>query len=413
MNLQNLYDKLHYEIAAPALIVLTSTWVQVMAVYGTTLENITWSFLGNCYSWTVVGIMLTWSILSLWIPGKEYKGPATSAGHVPVYRDNGFQYFLASLLSFAVLLYFYPQVAIDISENYPQILATCNIIALVLCAFLYYKGKHFPEIAEKLEKQSMIFEFYRGMEIHPRILNVDVKQLIISRFSMAIWYLIAMVFFVANCMIVEFSWPFLVSVILLTVYLGKFYWWETGYFNTIDIIYDRAGYYLIWGCLVWVPSLFTLAWYRVVAEPILVDNNKAWLILIFGLLFIFLEYRIDWEKQYVRQNGGRCHLWLKPATYIMATYKTDSGATKKSLLITSGFWGIARHLNYTLELLTGLSWTLPFMGFGIWVYSYIIFLSVLIIHRIFRDEKKCSAKYGVYWEEYCRKVPYRMIPGIF
>lgn len=29
--------------------------------------------------------------------------------------------------------------------------------------------------------------------------------------------------------------------------------WETGYLSTIDIMHDRAGYYICWGCLVWVP----------------------------------------------------------------------------------------------------------------------------------------------------------------
>ncbi len=35
----------------------------------------------------------------------------------------------------------------------------------------------------------------------------------------------------------------------------KFFYWETGYFNTIDITMDRAGYYLCWGCLVWVQVI--------------------------------------------------------------------------------------------------------------------------------------------------------------
>ena len=34
----------------------------------------------------------------------------------------------------------------------------------------------------------------------------------------------------------------------------KFFYWETGYFNTLDITLDRAGYYLCWGCLCWVQA---------------------------------------------------------------------------------------------------------------------------------------------------------------
>jgi 7-dehydrocholesterol reductase len=33
-------------------------------------------------------------------------------------------------------------------------------------------------------------------------------------------------------------------------YLVKFYMWETGYWGSMDIQHDRAGYYICWGCLV-------------------------------------------------------------------------------------------------------------------------------------------------------------------
>jgi hypothetical protein len=34
---------------------------------------------------------------------------------------------------------------------------------------------------------------------------------------------------------------------------AQFFMWEMGYMSTIDIMHDRAGYYICWGCLVWVP----------------------------------------------------------------------------------------------------------------------------------------------------------------
>lgn len=86
---------------------------------------------------------------------------------------------------------------------------------------------------------------------------------------------------------------------------------------------------------------------------------------------------------------------------------------KRSRLLTSGFWGIARHLNYVFEILLALSWSLPSIHYGIVPFAYVIFLCGLLIHRTFRDEEKCSQKYNKYWDEYCQIVPYRMIPGIF
>ena len=49
--------------------------------------------------------------------------------------------------------------------------------------------------------------------------------------------------------------PFLIWIFDVTFSLQlKFFYWETGYFNTLDITLDRAGYYLCWGCLCWVQA---------------------------------------------------------------------------------------------------------------------------------------------------------------
>jgi hypothetical protein len=50
---------------------------------------------------------------------------------------------------------------------------------MVLCAFLVYKGKNFPETEnDPLQgvDKPLPYLFYRGIELHPRIFDVDVKQ---------------------------------------------------------------------------------------------------------------------------------------------------------------------------------------------------------------------------------------------
>lgn len=258
-----------------------------------------------------------------------------------------------------------------------------------------------------------MYEFYRGMELHPRIFDVDVKQLTNSRFGLMSWLLLVISFFVCSCVVHDFSLSIFVCVALQTVYLAKFYWWETGYFNTLDMTLDRAGYYICWGCIVWVPSFYTFSVYFLVSRPPYIGPNGAWLILFFGVLFTVLNYWVDWQKEYFRKSGGRCRIWAKTADFIVAHYKTNVGTNKKTQLLTSGFWGVARHLNYLFEIMVAMSWSLPALGYGIWPFMYPIFLSVLLVHRTFRDEKKCQEKYGKAWTEYCQKVPYRLIPGLF
>ena len=70
-----------------------------------------------------------------------------------------------------------------------------------------------------------------------------------------------------------------------------------------------------------------------------------------------------------QETNGECIIWgrkakfvqvellSKSSTYlIQVEYKTHDGKKKKSKLLTSGFWGLARHLNYVFELLLALSW---------------------------------------------------------
>lgn len=53
----------------------------------------------------------------------------------------------------------------------------------------------------------------------------------------------------------------------------------------------------------------------------------------------------------------------------------------------------------------GLSHLLP--------YSYILYFTALLVHREARDERQCRQKYGRAWQEYCRRVPHRILPYVY
>ncbi len=120
----------------------------------------------------------------------------------------------------------------------------------------------------------------------------------------------------------------------------------------------------------------------------------------------------DRQRQEVRKANGECLVWGKKAEFIRAPYQTETGETKTSLLLTSGWWSLARHFHYLPELLGALCWTLPALFFNVLPYFYFVFLLILLVHRSFRDDEKCSGKYGQNWKAYCEKVPYRILPGL-
>lgn len=50
-------------------------------------------------------------------------------------------------------------------------------------------------------------------------------------------------------------------------------------------------------------------------------------------------------------------------------------------LIASGWWGVARHINYTGDWLMGLAWCLPCGVQHITPYFYAVYFATLLIHR--------------------------------
>jgi len=53
-------------------------------------------------------------------------------------------------------------------------------------------------------------------------------------------------------------------------------------------------------------------------------------------------------------------------------------------------------------------------GWGMIItYFYIVYFATLLIHREMRDEAKCERKYGDVWEEYKKRVRWRILPGVY
>ena len=266
-NDDGFYSNLRYNIVPPLFLVFFTYVTQVLIVIGNPdlnfgLGTLVSFFTGlfSSFAWKVVLVFYLWCYLSLILPGtKVFKGPPTpQAGYVPEYAANGTQFYLVSLAAFLVLSYLHPDVCVGIYQEMPAIAAVLNATALGLCCYLVIKGRTNPEdVRDNAEAGEfpLPYLFYRGIELHPRLLGVDIKQWTNCRVGMMGWSLLVVAFCVAGIQIHGFSQSSmgqLVNAVLINIYLLKFFYWETGYFNTLDITLDRAGYYLCWGCLCWV-----------------------------------------------------------------------------------------------------------------------------------------------------------------
>ena len=73
---------------------------------------------------------------------------------------------------------------------------------------------------------------------------------------------------------------------------------------------------------------------------------------------------------------------------------------------------MARHFHYAPEISAAFCWSVPALFENASAYLYVMFLTVLLVHRAYRDDERCRSKYGKYWEQYCEVVPYKILPFV-
>jgi len=353
-------------------------------------------------------------LLLLVLPGEQFRGPATPAGNRPTYRLNGVPAFFVTLGLFwlgARLGWFPPSVVYD---HFGPLLSTLCLFALGFCVILYAKGRVAPTNDDTVVTGNLVFDYFQGTELHPRVLGVSLKQLCNCRLAMMGWAVIVVSCAAAQrAQLGHLSVGMAIAVGLQLAYIFKFFVWEGGYFASLDITHDRFGFYICWGVLCWVPCLYTLSTLFLVGHPDDLSLLEAAGIVGLGVISLLVNYLADRQRQHVRRTDGKTTVWGQPPVIIRAPYRTHDGAQRENLLLASGYWGLSRHFHYVPELLLALAWTLPAGGARALPYAYFVFLFVLLVDRAGRDDRRCQAKYGEAWSRYRHVVPFKILPGVY
>lgn len=213
-----------------------------------------------------------------------------------------------------------------------------------------------------------------------------------------------------------------------TVYCLDALWMEPAILTTMDLTTDGFGFMLSFGDLVWVPFIFSLGTRYLAVHPVQLGPLYVLLILAIQGFGYYIFRSANNEKNRFRTNPN------DPRVAHLSYIETKTG----SRLLTSGWWGTARHINYLGDWVMSWSYCLPTLaagykltpsilypgtrlvsqegmsGYAIPItYFYMVYFAVLLIHREMRDEEKCRRKYGKDWERYCEKVRWRIWPGVY
>uniref|UniRef100_A0A8D1JCI3 Delta(14)-sterol reductase n=2 Tax=Sus scrofa TaxID=9823 RepID=A0A8D1JCI3_PIG len=366
--------------------------------------------LSDLWDARVFGLYLVWFFLQalfyLLPIGKVVEGTPLADGRRLKYRLNGFYAFIltsglvgASLLWDVELYYVY--------NHFLQFALAATVWAVVLSVYLCARALKAPRNdLSPASSGNAIYDFFIGRELNPRIGTFDLKYFCELRPGLIGWVVINLVMLLAEMKVQNRAFPSLAMILVNSfqlLYVVDALWNEEALLTTMDIIHDGFGFMLAFGDLVWVPFIYSFQAFYLVAHPNELSWPAASLIVALKLCGFIIFRCANSQKNAFRKN---------PNDPKLAHLKTIHTSTGKNLLV-SGWWGFVRHPNYLGDLIMALAWSLP-CGFShILPYFYVIYFTALLVHREARDEHHCKRKYGLAWEKYCQRVPYRIFPHIY
>ncbi|QDZ21766.1 sterol reductase [Chloropicon primus] len=355
------------------------------------------------------------ALLHLVLPSSRKLGVSLANGKRLEYRMNGLLVYATTLLLVYALVadWDWPQkIGLRASmlgyvyDHYVELISASVVCTLLFSIALYLASFRSKSVlcAKGGDTGSRIYDFFIGRELNPRIGSFDLKEFCELYPGLIGWVVIDLAMAYKQHEIHGSVSNSMAMVCLFhAIYVADALYYEKSILTTMDIVHDGFGFMLAFGDLAWVPFTYTVQARYLVDHPI--HLSRAFLAVVLALKIVgYLAFRgANGQKDMFRRDPNSPK--VKHIKYI----KTKRGTR----LMVSGWWGIARHINYTADWIMGLSWCLP-CGFDHVVpYFYAIYFGVLLIHRDLRDGEACENKYGSDWDKYCNVVKYRLIPFVY
>lgn len=338
------------------------------------------------------------------------------AGNLLNYTTNGLAAWAGTHLMFltaSVLGLIDPAI---IATHWEGLLVWMNVYGFFLASLAQFKAYLFPSHPEDRNfSGSWISDFWAGVELNPRFGEYwDFKFFHNGRPGIVAWTLIGISWAAYQYQTLGYvTESMLVVLMLQATYVVDFFYNEDWYLRTIDISHDRFGFMLAWGDCTFLPTFYTLQVQYLARYPIHLTSIEAVLLVAIGFGGYAIFRQANWQRDYVRTHRDQARIWGRKAEYIDCSYRTADGKEHKTTLLTSGWWGVARHSNYLADIVQAWAWCATCGFRNILPWSYFFYLCILLYHRSRRDERRCRAKYGDKWDKYCKAVPYIIVPYIY
>ncbi|OAA75327.1 c-14 sterol reductase [Akanthomyces lecanii RCEF 1005] len=404
--------------------------------------------------WTFAYYLLSLVLFRV-LPSQKVLGAKLRESGRPLdYSFNAFSSTLVQVTACAVGTYVYGADFVVwrwIDKNYLQLLTANVLLSWFISIYVYAASftvktgnSQLRELAKGGHTGSLIYDFYIGRELNPRITlpifgEIDIKTWLEMRPGLTGWLLLDLAFMAKqyrNYGYVTDSMVFVTAIQGYYVLEGQYA--EAGILSMMDIITDGLGFMLTFGDIVWVPFIYsTQCRYLAVYPTHLGWPGVAALSGVFAIgLYIFRASNT--QKAVFRKAPDH------PSVAGLSHLQTKRGTR----LLTSGWWGVSRHINYFGDWMQSLPFSLAAglagyvilpsgamaaadvlgyrmadgtevvqsiaKGWGvIFTAFHALYFAVLLIHREGRDDAACAEKYGPDWEKYKSVVRWKILPGVY
>ena len=305
----------------------------------------------------------------------------------------------------------------ELSSNFGQYMTVAVIWGDLTSVFWYAYGLIGDGLGHNTG--SPIYDFFMGTVLYPRIGKVDVKMVAEARWSWLTLFLITL----SHCVkqyeeYGEVSYEMAFMLMAHWLYANACVKGEHFIISTYDMTTESYGWMLNFWNIAGVPFVYCFSSvFLSVHPPMNSPLTPIYFVFYLGVYYVWdvANYQKN-DLRLKRQGKGgekaraRSLFPVLPGSRLEnpKTLKTDTG-----VLLVDGMQLYARKIHYTMDILIAFMWGAVTHFHAFLPFFYCCFFTGFIFHRYQRDDARCQKKYGKYWDEYKKIIPYAFVPYVF
>lgn len=383
-------------------------------------------------------LFVSTSAAYLWLPGWRTQGYACHWNGEPIiYKLNGPVVLAAVVGVWSVLACTGSEMSWLTAEYFGVSCVVANVLGVVASFMMFLASQ--PESAHRcltvdqttLREQAATGNvmslvprspdrsagghFFYGRSFNPQLWGCDVKMgLYVVGAAVLEWNVLSAARLHVR-LEGSLSLPLVTYVSLLSWFVCEYLMLEVVHLYTYDIMCEKLGFKLIWGCFAFYPFFYCVGVWPLVSSS---GGSNASCLTVVGCVVSVLVFFAGWSLTR-GANLQKFFYKTRPASSLLNRGLLTNETVPNTRLLCSGFWGLARHINYLGEIVQAVALAIPgtlapWSLTSLLPWFYPLYYVALFVPRQKDDDEQLRLKYGdSAFEAYVQRVPYRMVPCIW